>query len=119
MHTFTDEEACLYANIGTTTLYEYQKQNPSFTERKCALRLTPNMHAKRTLVSKIQNNLEQARWWAKNKMRDEFSEKTEVKYSGSIEQAKDDECIDEADKLTVEYNEKLREIYAKGKPESK
>jgi len=30
----TDEEACLYAGIGMSTLYNYQKENPVFQERK-------------------------------------------------------------------------------------
>ena len=110
MHLFNDEEACLYANIGTTTLYSYQKQNPLFTERKCTLRLTPNLHAKRELVSKIQNNLDQARWWAKNNktMQEDFGEMQEVKYSRTI--AQKPEFENEVDKLTYEYNEKLRLI---------
>lgn len=117
MHTFTDEEACLYADINPSTLYRYQDENPEFSDRKRILRLTPNMHAKKMLVAKVEGSLDQSRWWAKNKMRNEFSEKTEIEHSGSIGGLlRESEDNDEADKLTIQYNKDLRAIYAKGKP---
>jgi hypothetical protein len=37
----TDLEACFYANIGKSTLYNYQDANPKFLERKEALKQRP------------------------------------------------------------------------------
>lgn len=62
----TDDEACIYANIGATTLYDYQKANPEFVERKRMLRLTPNLQARRTIVNAL-NNTSEARWWLEKK----------------------------------------------------
>jgi hypothetical protein len=37
----TDEEACFYANIAPSSLYNYQSSHPEFLERKQALRQRP------------------------------------------------------------------------------
>lgn len=37
----TDKEACLYADIGLETLYNYQRNHPEFAERKALLKETP------------------------------------------------------------------------------
>lgn len=76
-NSFSDKEACFYAGISTQTLYNFQKKYPEYVERKEALKLSPNMVAKRELVSNIKGNLDQARWWAQNKMSNEFGPKTE------------------------------------------
>jgi len=81
---YTDEEACLYVDISPRTLYNYQDKNPEFVQRKELLRKTPNLHAKEVLVKNIDNNLDQSRWWAKNKMGSEFSETQKVEHSGNI-----------------------------------
>ena len=54
--TYTDEEASLYAGINPVTLYRYQKKHPEFCKRKEQLRLTPNLAAKKILVSFIISN---------------------------------------------------------------
>ena len=43
----TDLEACLYADISKTTLYDYQKDHPEFAERKEKLKETPTLKAAR------------------------------------------------------------------------
>ena len=74
-HCFSDKEACLYAGIHPATLYRFQEKYPGYSERKELLRLTPNMAAKKELVTGIKGNLDQARWWASNKMTDDFGPK--------------------------------------------
>lgn len=80
---FTDEMACLYANINPDTLYEYQKRNPKFTERKELLKQSPNLVAQKTLV-KDAATTQGARWWAEHRMPD-FMPKTKVEHSGKIQ----------------------------------
>jgi Ca2+-binding EF-hand superfamily protein len=48
----TDEEACFYANIGKSTLYDYIKANPEFSERKEALKLIRQSHPCTMVFSK-------------------------------------------------------------------
>lgn len=84
MNIFTDAQACDYAGISTATLYNYQKENPAFLERKTMLRERPDMTAKLELVSSIKGSVEQARWWAAHKMGKEFAPITKLEHSGSI-----------------------------------
>ena len=73
----SDEEACFYANIGKSTLYNYQQENPEFVERKEALKQRPVLKARQTIV-KALDNPEDARWFLARKMKKEFSERQEV-----------------------------------------
>lgn len=50
----SDEEACFYANIGKSTLYNYQKDNEEFVERKEALKETPILKARRTVIKSLE-----------------------------------------------------------------
>lgn len=54
-HGFTDEEACLEANVPTRTFYDYCRNNPEWAERRQVLKKKQVMKAK-LLVSK---NLEE------------------------------------------------------------
>lgn len=49
----TDEEACFYAGIGKTTLYNYQLEYPEFVERKDSLKETPILKARRTIINAL------------------------------------------------------------------
>ena len=112
---YTDDEACLYAGIHRATLYRYQEKHPEFSDRKMALRLNPNLHAKKELVEGIKGSIDQARWWAKNKMRDEFGEKAIVELKGQIETTdKTSEGISDAVKA---FNEHMRIVLIGKKPE--
>jgi hypothetical protein len=73
----SDTEACFYADIATTTLYEYQQNHPEFTARKVALRENPILKARRTVMGAL-GEPEHAKWYLSRKKKDEFSEKTEV-----------------------------------------
>ena len=42
----SDLEACCYADIGKSTLYDYCENNPSFSERKETLKNQPTLKAK-------------------------------------------------------------------------
>lgn len=118
--TYTDEEACLYAGISKQTLYNYQKRNPQFVDRKEALRLSPNLVAKQVLVSGIAKNLPQAQWWATRKM-PEFTPKQKIEHSGVIEggmdQASMSPKMQEAAKLFREAKTEqiINDIKAKAK----
>jgi len=104
---YNDAEACFYAGIGQATLYNYQKAHPEFVERKQALRLSPNLAAKKELVANIKGNLPQARWWAQNKMNDEFGEKTTIKHEGGVDS---EEVTKGIDKAVRAFNETMRGV---------
>ena len=56
----TDLEACLMADIGKTALYDYQQNNPAFTERKELLKHNPVMLARKTVVDGLEEDPELA-----------------------------------------------------------
>ena len=68
----TDIEACLFADISVDVLYRYQKENPKFSERKAALKETPVLAARATVVTHLQEDPGSAKWYLERKKKDEF-----------------------------------------------
>src|SRR6187399_3578722 len=56
----TDIEACLFADISKTTLYDYQKENPDFTERKEELKERPILLARTTVINSLEKDVNSA-----------------------------------------------------------
>mgnify|MGYP001045582770 CR=1 FL=1 len=52
----TDIEACLYADVSTTALYNYQEKNPEFVERKQRLKSNPVVMAKGVVLNALEAN---------------------------------------------------------------
>ncbi len=73
----TDEEACFYADIGKTTLYNYQQEHPEFVERKEALKQRPFLKARQTFV-KALDDPHYAVEYLRRKKKAEFSDRTEM-----------------------------------------
>jgi len=73
----TDIEACLYADIGKDTLYNYQANHPEFIERKEALKNRPFLLARNTIVKSLSNDPEMALKYMERKKKDEFSLRVE------------------------------------------
>lgn len=89
---FTDVEACLFADVAPSTLYEYCKSHPDFSERKEMLKKHPTMKAKAVIIDRIQKKDKQsAQWYLERKARDEFSTKVEQHNTGEINIVKIDE----------------------------
>lgn len=92
MRGLTDTEACLYAEIGTSTLYNYCNENPQFMERKEALKQHPTAKARLNVTEAIENgNEELSKWWLERKAKNEFSTKQEL--GGEIKVAKLEDLI--------------------------
>lgn len=109
LHGLSDEKACIYANISTQTLYNYQKIHPEFVGRKQELKTRPDITAQFVLVDNIASNLDQARWWANHKM-DEFAPKSKVEVSADI--TGHTTMTPEVTKVIEEMNQKMREAIA-------
>lgn len=67
-----DEDACDYAGIGTTALYNYQISHPDFTEQKRAWKKNPTHKARLTMFRNLDDP-KWASWWLERKEKDEFS----------------------------------------------
>lgn len=74
----TDIEACLWANIATPTLYLYQEKNPDFLERKNALKETPILLARQSVLRGMKNNPDLALKYLERKNKKEFSLRSEL-----------------------------------------
>ncbi len=83
----TDEEACAFAEIGTTSLYEYQLRNPEFAERKERLKLRPILKARAKVDAALERDAELAFKFLERKRRDEFAPRLEMtgKGGGALE----------------------------------
>lgn len=77
----TDKEACFYAGISHQTLYNYQKDNHEFVERKEALKETPILKARRTVVESLKDPNHAFRYLEK-KRRDEFGNSLDITTDG-------------------------------------
>lgn len=81
-----DLEACLLAGIGKTTLYDYQKENPEFVERKEALKNSTTLQARRNLAASIASgDLMDSKWYLERKAKNEFSTKTETEMNVKLD----------------------------------
>lgn len=85
LYGFSDEEACMYAEIGTSTLYDYCKAHPEFSERKEQLKQRPKMRAKINVVKAMDGgDLDTSKWYLERKAKDEFSAKLNTEITGDV-----------------------------------
>lgn len=73
----TDLEACLYADISKTSLYNYQQDHPEFVERKEKLKERPILKARQTVVKSLDTP-QGAQWYLERKKKLEFASRTEL-----------------------------------------
>ena len=78
----SDLEACLHADIGKTTLYNFQKKHPEFVERKAMLKDKLVLKA-RTVIADALNkkDKEMAKWYLEKKKKNEFGKDDSVNVS--------------------------------------
>lgn len=81
----TDLEACLFADIGKSTLYDYQDENPEFAERKARLKENPVLLARKSVVEALEGDPDLALKFLERKKKDEFSVKQVQEHSGKIQ----------------------------------
>lgn len=70
----TDIEACFYAGISRGTLYNYQKENPDFLDRKEMLKERQVFKARMVIVQALQDgDKNMAKWYLERKRKEEFA----------------------------------------------
>jgi hypothetical protein len=83
----TDREACFSAGIGRSTLADYERNHPDFSERKQALKSNPVYQARKTVLSAIQKgDAKTSIWLLERKRRKEFGPqaKTELTVTADV-----------------------------------
>lgn len=99
----SDKEACYYAQISKSALYNYQKNNPEWKERKERLKQRPVLRARRNIINAIDEEraqkvkkvtedgrvteeweqkptekaIEISKWYLESHKKNEFSKRTE------------------------------------------
>ena len=81
----TDKEACIYADVAPSTLYDYCKAHEEFSERKELLKESVKMRAKINVARKIKSGeVGVSTWYLERKCKEDFSLKQEIKHSGDM-----------------------------------
>lgn len=78
-----DREACLYAEIGLQTLYDYQKKNPEYSEQKRTFKAHPILKARKTVFENL-GEVKTAQWYLEKKRPKEFGLKAVVKTESGL-----------------------------------
>lgn len=81
----TDLEACIFAGISKSTLYNFQGENAEFLERKELLKETPVLLARQEVIKGLRNNPDHALRFLERRKKDEFSLKQEFQHSGAMD----------------------------------
>ena len=110
---FTDKEACFYSNIAPRTLYYYQENNPEFVQRKEELKMSPNLMAKRTVISTLNNPQDAWRWLSRRD--DAFKPVSKIEHSGKLQTEPSEMTPAFAAALKVYLEQKNKEIDEKAK----
>lgn len=92
----SDREACLYANISMATLYNYQKVNKEFLERKEMLKEKPILRARQTVISNL-GDVNTAFRFLERKKSDEFGPRLDFRDNSKDEET--DTAIEKLNKL--------------------
>lgn len=103
----SDEEACLLANIGTTTLYDYCKENPEFSERKELLKQRVKIRAKLNISKVIEDGDTDLSKWYLERRDNDFKTKQTVTHGGEI-------AVNQVNPFAGLSTEELRKLIADG-----
>lgn len=81
----SDVQACYHAGITTQTLYNYQKRNPKFIDRKTALKEHVSLAAKKNIAKAItESSLLPDSWRWLEKRDTDFLPTQKVEHTGSV-----------------------------------
>ena len=98
-------EACLHAKISRSTFYLHCPEGSEKFDEYMALQETPILKARHTVVAAL-GNVDDARWYLKNKKRDEFAEK-QIHEQEKPEPVDFDEQADKSRKLFIPPEKKI------------
>lgn len=108
-----DEEAALHAGISVQTIYNYQKVNDRFLEWKNALKQTPFLTARKTIVENLERDPEFALKYMERKKRKEFSPSATIKVVDDAVTLDDDQKA-KVGNIMAQHMAKLAERQANG-----
>ena len=75
----SDVEACLFADISKTALYNYQQKNPEFVDQKEQWKEQLTLKARTVIANSLNNKDENtAKWYLERKKKNEFGTRQEI-----------------------------------------
>ena len=75
----SDVEACLFADISKTALYNYQQKHPEFVDKKEMWKKNLVLHARNVVAKALKNDDEAtAKWFLERRCKEEFGTRTEI-----------------------------------------
>jgi len=101
-----DGEACLFAGVGKTTFYMFQRDNPDFVSRKEHLKQFPILKAREKIHTELGKDTHTARWYLERKARDEFGQQIDITHKVELS----DEQIEARLKVLLASNPDLIEL---------
>lgn len=104
----SDREACVYADVALSTLYNYQNANPEFIEEKAGLKEKPVLLARQVVVKSLEKeDVKTAQWLLERKKRKEFATRTEseIRQVEAFDNLTDDELKKIADGVSATEEE--------------
>lgn len=78
---FSDVEACLYAGISKSALYNYCDEHVEFRDRKEELKNHPTLLAKRNVIESLREGDQQTSKWYLERKAPDFKAKQEIEAS--------------------------------------
>lgn len=111
----SDPEACLHAGIAKATFYDYLQKHKDFADRRELLKKNPTIRARQSVLRGLETDSDLALKYLERKEKGEFSLRQEWtgQDGGPIETVSTIADADEARKLALEYEEKLKELALK------
>ena len=105
----TDAEACLHADISPDCLYKYQRENPEFIKRKEALKQTPFLVARKTIIKDLKEDSALALKYMERKKKDEFNTSKDLNIRDKTDDKTDDELDARIQELISKNTENLND----------
>lgn len=107
----SDAEACLKAEVGTSTLYKYQDEHPEYVEKKFLWKKNATYIARKTVFNELPLNPDMAMKYLERKEKAEFSTASKIEQETTLKNADGESFKVEATNLTPEEIDKHLQDY--------
>lgn len=113
-----DRTACLFADIGLQTLYDYQKKNPEYSEQKRSFKKFNKLQALKKISDDIPKDGKTAQWWLEKTDRKQFGIKQEITGANGKPLIPDNLSDKEAEEINLMITEQISLMNKDGSPKN-
>jgi len=102
-----DLEACVFCEIWSSTLYDYQKSHPEFLERKALWKNKITLQAKINIWRSIKDwEVSDSKWWLERKARKEFGNRVGLVDDSDLKFEEDESDVEMYELILSRKNKK-------------